>query len=373
METTPLSGIRVVEFGNLIAAPYAAMLLADLGADVIKVEPPSGDLGRAFGPYVGGESAFFLAMNRGKRSVVLDFGSEEGRARAFELCRTADVVVNNLRRGAMDRLGVSEEAVRAANPSVVYGVVSAFGADGPYADRAGIDVIFQGESGMMSITGEPGSPPGKTATTIGDYTAGVNMALGICAALTDRATTGRGRRVDVSLRDGLLAVQSGWNAIAFVTGRQPDKVGTASPYLAPNQMFDTADGHVTLAIVSDRHYRILCDSLGRPDLAERFPTNPDRMEQRQELVAELQSVFTGRSTEEWVSILTDAGLPVGRVLTLTEVWEDPQVIHNEMVIEYEHPAAGAVRGIGSPIRLGGRPARHPAPPPSLGQHTDLLD
>ena len=369
MSGGPLGGIRVVEFGNLIAGPYAGMLLADLGADVVKVEPPSGDLGRGFGPYVNGESAFFLAVNRGKRSVRLDPKDPAAARWIVRLVEGADVVLHNLRRGAMERMGLGEEDVRRLNPEVVYAVVSAFGPDGPYADRAGIDVVFQGESGMMSITGDPGSPPGKTATTIGDYVAATNAALTICAALVERAATGSGRRVDVSLRDGLIAVQSGWNAIAFATGGQPEKTGTASPFLAPNQSFATADGHLTLAIVSDGHFRILCDELGRPDLAGRFPTNAERMAHRDALVDELQRVFAAGTTAAWVTRLTAVGLPVGRVLTLPEVWEDPQVAHNEMVVEVDHPVAGPVRGIGSPLRVDRAPAMASRPPPLLGQHT----
>ncbi len=362
----PLDGVRVVEFGNLIAAPFCAMLLADLGAEVVKVEPPSGDLGRGFGPYINGESAFFLSANRGKRSVVVDFGTEEGRARALELAASADVVVSNLRHGAMDRLGLDEDSVRAVNPDVIYAVVSAFGADGPDAERTGIDVIFQAESGMMSLTGDPGSPPGKTATTIGDYVAATNTALGICAALASRATTGRGRRVDVSLRDSVIAVQAGWNAIAFATGRQPEKTGTASPFLAPNRMFDTADGHFVIAIVSDRHFRIMCEALERPDLIEPFLGNDERLAKRRELEAILEPIFASRSTADWLDVFTGAGLPCGRVLTLPEVWDDPQVRHNEMVHTYEHPTAGTVRGLGSPIRFDGRQTRSDLPPPPLG-------
>lgn len=362
----PLTGIRVIEFGNLIAAPYAGMMLADLGADVVKLEPPSGDLGRGFGPYANGESAFFMASNRGKRSVVVDFRTEEGREAALELCRDADVVISNLRHGAMDRLGLSEDAIRAVNPSVVYGMVSAFGADGPYAERSGIDVVFQGEAGMMSITGEPGAPPGKTATTIGDYVAGTNLALGVCAALAGRASGGDGRRVDVSLRDGLLAVQGGWMALAFAGDTQPEKTGTASPFLAPNQAFATADGHVTVAIVSDRHFALLCRALDRDDLPARFPTNDIRMERSTELVGILATIFESEPTERWIDLLSPLGIPVGRVLTLPETWSDPQVDHNQMVVAFDHPIAGRVRVIGSPIRIDGRPSTTDIPPPALG-------
>ncbi len=364
--TAPLAGVRVVEFGNLIAAPYAGMLLADLGADVVKIEPPRGDLGRTFGPFMGGESVFFMAVNRGKRSVVLDLKSGLGRDQAMALCAHADVVVHNLRRGAMEGLGLGEDEIRAVNPEVVYAVVSAFGADGPYADRVGIDVIFQGESGMMSINGDPGDPPQKTATTIGDYVAATNLALAICARLASR----RGGRVDVSLRDGLLAVQSGWNALAFASGQEPPRMGTASPFLAPNQAFQTADGYLTIAIVSDRHFEILCRVIGRPDLWNEFSTNAERMEKRDRLITELEQVIAPETTDFWVNLLTETGLPAGRILTIHETFSDPQAIHNGMDLRMDHPEAGPIRLTGSPMRIDGTPAGSMRPPPRLGEHTD---
>ncbi len=364
-----LAGIRVVEFGNLIAAPYAGMLLADLGADVVKVEPPSGDLGRGFGPHVGGESAFFLAMNRGKRSLSVDPKDPRVGPWIRRLVEEADVVVNNLRGGAMERMGLGETSVHEINPGAVYAVVSAFGPEGPYADRTGIDVVFQAESGMISVTGRPGDPPQKTATTIGDYVAATNVALTICAALVERARTGRGHRVDVSLRDGLLAVQSGWWALYFAGGTQPERTGTASPFLAPNQVFDTSDGHLALAIVSDRHFELLCGELGRPDLLEAYPTNEDRMVGRPALVDELTSAFRLETTEHWVVRLGAVGLPVGRLLDFAAVETDPQILHNEMIVEVDHPSARPTRMVGSPLRIDGSPARAEAGPPSLGEHS----
>jgi CoA:oxalate CoA-transferase len=366
MTPGPLAGIQVVEFGNLIAAPYAGMLLADLGAEVIKIEPPSGDLGRGFGPYIGGESVFFMAVNRGKRSLAIDPKHPDARPWLDRLVERADVVINNLRSGAMERMGYDEARLRAMNPNVVYAVVSAFGTDGPYADRAGIDVIFQAESGMISVTGHPGDPPQKTATTIGDYVAATNAALTVSAALVERERTGRGRRVEVSLRDGLLAVQSGWWALYFALDEQPERTGTASPFLAPNQVFAAADGHFALAIVSDRHFDTLCRELERPDLAERYPTNQDRMDDRSRLVGELEQIFRDRPSEEWVQRLEAVGLPVGRLLDLNGVAADPQVRHNQMVIETDHPTAGRTRGVGSPLRIDGAPALAPRPAPVLG-------
>lgn len=363
----PLDGTTVVEFGNLIAAPYGAMLLADLGARVIKVEPRFGDLGRQFGPYQKGESAFFMAVNRGKESLAIDTKDWVSKRVLDNLVRKADVVLHNLRYGAMERLGLGEDRCRDLNPNLIYAVVSAFGADGPYAKRPGVDVVFQGESGMISITGDPKDGPRKTATTIGDYVAGTNVAMSIAAALAERPR--RGRRIDVSLRDGLLAVQSGWNAIAFAAHRQPEKTGTASPFLAPNQVFEASDGHFTLAIVSDRHFELLCDAIERADLAKDYPTNEERMEDRDSLIRKLSRVFKSEGVEYWIELLEQAGLPVGRVLTIAEAFDDPQARHHEMLVEFEHPVAGHVRTTGSPLRFEGRQARSDSMPPTLGQHT----
>jgi formyl-CoA transferase len=271
----------------------------------------------------------------------------------------------------MDRLGLSEERCRELNPQVIYAVVSAFGSTGPYARRPGIDVIFQGESGMISITGAAKDGPRKTATTIADYVAGTNMALAIAASLAESPR--RGRRIDVSLRDGAMAVQSGWNALAFTTQKQPERTGTASPFLAPNQVFEASDGHFTLAIVSDRHFELLCDALERSDLASDYPTNALRMEHRDSLARRLTRVFKTETSGYWVDLLTQIGLPVGRVLSLAEAFDDPQARHHGMLVEFEHPTAGHVRTTGSPIRIDGGQSRSDKLPPTLGQHTrDIL-
>lgn len=359
----------VAEFGNLIAAPYAGMLLADLGARVIKVEPPGGDLGRRFGPFQSGESVFFMAVNRGKESLALDTKDWVARRVLDSLVKKADVLIHNLRHGAMDRLGLGFERALDLNGRLIYTTIAAFGADGPYAERTGVDIVFQGESGMISITGEPKDGPRKTATTIGDYVAGTNAALAVAAALADRDRAGR--RIDISLRDGIMAVQSGWNALAFAGG-QPGKTGTASPFLAPNQVFMAADEPFTLAIVSDEHFRLLTELIDRPDLADEFPTNQDRLEGRARLIRILSRTFTRSPAEHWIRALGEAGLPVGRVLTLQEAFDDPQATHNRMLVEMEHPAAGRIRLTGSPIRIGGGPALAATAPARLGEHTRRL-
>lgn len=370
MSEGPLHGTLVVEFGNLIAAPYAAMLLADLGARVIKVEPPDGDLARRFGPFQNGESVFFMAMNRGKESLALDTKDWVSKRVLDNLVKKADVVISNLRLGAMQRLGLGEARAFDLNPKLIYAVVSAFGPDGPYARRAGIDIVFQGESGMISISGDPKDGPHKTATSIGDYLAGTNLALAVSAALAGKRS--KGCRIDVSLRDGVMAVQSGWNALSFASGEQPLRTGTASPFIAPNQVFEASDAPFTLAIVSDRHFELLTDALERPDLAKDYPTNESRMANRIQLTRRLSNVFKTETAEYWIDLLEQVGLPAGRVLTLAEAFNDPQARHNEMLVEFEHPIAGGIKVTGSPIRVDGIPARTDLAPAILGQHTKSI-
>lgn len=364
----PLDGIRAIEFGNLVAAPYCGMLLADLGAEVIKVEPTTGDLARAIGPFINGESAFFMAVNRGKASLAADAKVPAVAAALRRLVIGADVVVHNLRLGAMERMGLGHPDLVPDAPGLIYAVISAFGTTGPSAGRAGIDLVFQGESGMMSITGEEGNGPHKTATTIADFVAGTNAAATICAALVGRSVSGRGRLVEVSLRDGLLAVQAGWNAQFFATGRQPVRTGTASPVTAPNQSLRTGDGYINLAVVSDRHFAEACRLLALDDLVDdpRFIDNPSRVLNREALANAIEKVLEKESTDHWMELLGEAGLPVGRILNLASVFDDPQVVHNEMLVEMTHDTAGAIKVSGSPLRLDGEPARASVPPPVLG-------
>ena len=366
----PLAGVRVVELGNIIGGPYAGMLLADMGADVVKVEPPGGDLARGFGPFVDGVSYYFAAINRGKRSLAVDPRSPLAAPFLRRLCVTADVVLHNLRHGAMERMGLGYDDLLAENPRLVYTEVSAFGSTGPDKARAGIDILFQGESGMMSITGDEGGPPAKTATTVGDYLAGTNAALAVCAALFRRQSTGEGGRVDISLRDGLVAIQSSWNAMFFADGLQPARVGTGSWFTAPTATFATSDGHLNLAIVSDRHFEILCDELGL-DLAERpeYATNELRVQHRSELEAAVSDALAGDTTEAWLERMHARGLPAGRILDLPEVFEDPQVRHNRMRVELAHPQRGPIPVTGSPVQVDREPAVAGRPPPELGEHT----
>ncbi|MGH8926935.1 MAG: CaiB/BaiF CoA transferase family protein [Acidimicrobiia bacterium] len=370
----PLVGLRVIEFGNLVAAPYCGMLLADLGAEVIKVEPITGDLARDIGPFVNGESGFFISVNRGKKSLACDPKHARVAALLRRLCLGADVVFHNLRSGAMERMGLGYEDLAPAAPRLIYAVISAFGTTGPYSDRGGIDLVFQGESGMMSITGAEGEGPHKTATTIADFVAGTNAALAIAAALAGRTKSGQGRLIETSLRDGLIAVQAGWNAQYFASGRQPPRTGTASPVTGPNQSFKTSDGFVNLAVVSDRHFADLCRVLGLDRLLddERYASNELRVLNRQPLALEIESVLIDSSTDHWIERLDSVGIPVGRLMDMERVFSDPQVLFNEMVVEIQHPVAGTIRTQGSPLRIDGQPARSLQLPPVLGEDTRPL-
>ncbi|MBA3361823.1 MAG: CoA transferase [Acidimicrobiia bacterium] len=371
--SAPLSGLRIVEFGNLVAAPYCGMLLADLGAEVIKIEPLGGDLAREIGPFYGEESAFFIAVNRGKKSVAIDAKAPLASTVLRRLCLGADVVLNNLRRGAMERMGLGYRDLSDGGGHVVYASITAFGATGPDADRPGIDLVFQGESGMMSIAGDEGDPPHKTATTIADFVAGTNAALAIVAAIAGGGGRrgGEGRLVEVALRDSLIAVQAGWNAQFFASGNQPERTGTASPVTAPNQSFRTADGYFNVAVVSDRHFAETAKALDLFELGEdpRFGSNALRVENRQALTERLQTVFETRPTDHWIDVLSRAGIPVGRILDLPAVFADRQAQHNEMLVAVEHPRAGSINTQGSPLRVDGSPARSQLPAPFLGQHT----
>ena len=365
----PLEGIKVVEFGNLIAGPYCSMLLADMGADVTKIESRGGDLARSFGPYLDGTSYYFAAINRGKKSAVINPRADGSKEWVRKLCVEADVVVHNLRHGAMQRAGLGYEDLVEENPGLVYAEISAFGSSGPDAERAGIDIIFQGESGMMGLSGEEGAPPAKTATTVADYMAGTNAAMGVAAALAGRASTGKGSKVEVSLRDGVIAIQSSWNAMYFATGEQPGRIGTGSWFTAPTETYATADGHFNLAIVSDGHFKILCETLGLDIVADpRFATNEARVEHRTALADLVKPLFASESTDTWIERLHEIGLPAGRLMTMQEVFDDPQVQHNQMRVELP-TGKGPVPVTGSPIHLDGEPAISLVSPPMLGEHT----
>jgi crotonobetainyl-CoA:carnitine CoA-transferase CaiB-like acyl-CoA transferase len=363
----PLAGIRVVDLSRVLAGPYATMTLADFGADVVKVEhPKGGDETRSWGPpFAGGESAYFLSVNRGKRSVAIDLKDPEGRDLALELCARADVVIENFRSGGTARLGLDYPAVRARRPDVVYCTITGFGPREPRT-RPGYDFTVQAESGLMSITGEPDAEPMKVGVAVVDVLTGLNAAVAVLAALHRRSQTGEGELIEISLLDSALAALVNVAAGALVTGAEAKRYGNAHPSIVPYQPFRTADGSLAVAAANDGLYRKLCAALGRPDLAddERYATNDARVRNRDSLVAELEAVFAERKTDEWLRVLLDAEVPAGEIRGVRAAIETAGA-----TTDVEHPTAGTLPLVKAPFSLAHTSLRSPVPPPLLGEHT----
>jgi formyl-CoA transferase len=373
--TFALEGVTVLDLTQVMAGPFCTMLLGDLGADVIKIEPPQGDLSRRMGGarlrLKGDDNAPFLALNRNKRSVVLDLKTDAGRARLLELAGSADVMVESFRPGVVARLGIDYTAVARLNPRIVYASISGFGQEGPYADRPGFDLIAQGMAGVMSVTGEPGGAPVKCGVPIADLAAGLYAANGIMAALVARSRTGRGQYVETSLFEAALGL-SVWETTEYwASGEVPRPCGSAHRLSAPYQALRTADGWINVAALTDAQWSSLCRVLQSDDLAgdPRFATNAARMSNLPALVEALESVLASDTTGRWVGNLLDAGVPAGPIHDYSQVFTDPHTAARRMIEEIEHPVEGRVRTLGFPIRLSDTPPRVRRPPPLLGEHT----
>jgi crotonobetainyl-CoA:carnitine CoA-transferase CaiB-like acyl-CoA transferase/enoyl-CoA hydratase/carnithine racemase len=372
----PLDGIRVIDLTQVMAGPFCTMLLGDLGADIIKIEPPgTGDLSRSMGGarlrLRGTDHAPFLALNRNKRSVVLDLKNASDHAALRALARTADVFVESFRPDVMPRLGLDYDTLARAHPGLIYLSISGFGASGPWADRPGFDLIAQGMAGVMSVTGEAGGDPVKCGVPISDLAAGLYGALGIEAALLARARTGRGQRVETSLFEAALSL-SVWEATEyFATGQAPQPCGSAHRLNAPYQALRTADGHVNIAALTVQQWQRLCATLGLAELErdERFATNAQRMAHLPALVTVLERALAGATTERWTEQLLQAGVPAGPILDYAQVFSHAHTQARHMVEVVEHPNEGSIRTIGFPLKLSDTPARVRKPPPLLGQHT----
>jgi crotonobetainyl-CoA:carnitine CoA-transferase CaiB-like acyl-CoA transferase len=368
-QAPPLADVRVVDFSRVLAGPYATMTLADLGAHVVKVEhPDGGDETRSWGPpFVGGESAYFLSVNRGKKSVALDLKAPDGLELALELCARADVVVHNFRPGGAERLGLDYDAVRTRRADVVYCAISGFGPDEP-GGRAGYDSIVQAESGLMAISGTTDGEPQKVGVALVDVLAGLNAATAILAALHRRDRTGRGEHIEISLIDSALAALVNVATNALVTGTEPARYGNAHPSIVPYQLFSTADGLLAVAAANDGLFRKLCAALGRNELAEdeRYATNDARVRNRDTLVPELGAVFATERTEHWLDVLLPAGVPAGSVRGVLEALTDRPLATRR----YDHPTAGLLNLVASPFHLADGGTSQLAAPPLLGQHTE---
>lgn len=371
-----LAGVRVLDLSQVMSGPYCTMILADLGADVIKIENPDhGDQTRKSWGYsvVGEDSRAFLSLNRNKRSVSLDLKDEEGRREFLELARGADVVLENFRPGVAKRLGVDYESVKRVNPRIIYASISGFGQTGPYASYPGYDLIAQAMTGVMSVMGEPGGAPVKSAIPIADLGAGMFCAIGILTALIAREHDGEGQYLETSLFEAALAM-SVWESTEFwSTGESPKPLGSANRMSAPYQALATKDGYLTIGANNQKLWHILCSVLEEPELENdpRFADNNSRMAHRAELIGELERTFATRTTDEWVELLLAAGVPAGPIRDYSEVLtRDPHVKARRMVVTFDHPVEGTTPVLASPIKLYGTPARVDSPPPLLGQHTD---
>lgn len=368
----PLSDLKVLDFGRALAGPFCSLMLADMGAEVIKIEPPGiGDDSREWPPLQNGESCYFLSFNRNKRSIVIDLATEDGQAIVRDMMRDADIVVENYRTGIMERWGLGHEAALAINPRLIYCSISGFGRTGPYAEKPATDIYMQAFSGLMSVTGEPGGTPMRIGVSLCDLTAGLYAALGVMGALQARAHTGRGQFVDTSLMETQLSYVSYLLTSYISTGNVPGPHGSGHISIVPYQAFRTSDGWVTLATFNDRLWGRACVAMGVEHLAEdpRFVTNPLRLANRTLLVPQLEAVFLTRSTAEWVKIMETHDVPLAPVNTIDRLVDDPQVVHRQMVQHIDHPAAGPIGVFGFPLKFSETPCELRYPPPTLGEHT----
>jgi crotonobetainyl-CoA:carnitine CoA-transferase CaiB-like acyl-CoA transferase len=371
----PLAGIRVIDLTRVLAGPFCAMSLGDMGAEIIKVEEPGkGDDTRGWPPFAGGEATYFMSVNRNKKSLTLNMKAPDGQAILRRLLAKADVVIENFRPGTMERLGFGYPALRKLNPRLIYCAISGFGESGPEASRPGYDLIVQGESGVMDLTGFPDGPPVKVGNSIGDLVSGMAAAQGVVLALLSRSKTGKGQKVEIGMLDvmaSLLSYQAGlyWNA-----GGKPTRRGNQHPSIVPYEVFQAQDAYLTLGVANNSLWERMCRAIGREDLAHdpRFNSDANRVKHRDALVPALNAEFATRPVAEWLKRLDDAGVPAGRIKTVAEVCESEHLRARGMFVNVKHPKAGSVTAMGVPIRLWDTPGAAAAPAPLLGQHTDEI-
>lgn len=372
----PLAGMRVIELAHIMAGPVCGLMLADMGAEVIKVEKMDGDdTRRTVPPALEGESAAYMMMNRGKRGISLDLKDPDGIAVLRRLLKGADALIENYRGGTMERLGIGYETLRQEFPELVYCSLSGFGRTGPYADRAGFDLVAQGMSGLMSVTGEgPGRPPMKCGPPVTDITAGILAAMGVLAAYSNRLRTGKGQAVDTSLFEAGITHTYWQSAIAMATGIAPGPMGSAHPLNAPYEAFETADGWITIGAANQTNWLRLLKAIGADALAEdpRFALNRDRMAHREELAATLAPIFRAHGSAEWLARLEAGGVPAGPVLDVNAMHRDPQTQARAMVVEVDHPRVGRMKTLGLPVKFSDTPGRVHGPAPLLGEHSRAI-
>ena len=369
----PLEGLKIVDLSRFIAGPYCTMKLGDMGAEIIKVETPGkGDDSRELGPpFVNGESAYYLSFNRNKKSITLNLRTEQAKKILSELISEADIFVENFRAGVTAQMGLTYEDVKKINAQIIYCSITGFGHNSPYREKPSFDVMIQGESGLMSITGFPDGPPQRLGVAIADIMGGCHAVEGILLALLVRQKTGQGQFVDVSLIDAIIAILTYQAGHFLATGEAPLRVGNRHPMITPYESFETRDGYVIFAVGNQRLWESFVRVLGRPGLNDdpRFAAMADRNRHPGELKEILESITTQKTTEEWIKIMEEAGVPCGRIRTIDQVLTDPHVAAREMVVEKEHPTAGKIKLIGVPVKLSLTPGEVSVPPPALGQHT----
>ena len=373
----PLAGMRVLDVSQVMAGPFCCMLLGDLGADVVKIEPPkSGDQTRGAMSFKlkGADSLGFINMNRNKRSVVLDLKTEPGRRAFHKLVETADVLVENYRPGAVKRLGIDYETLKAVNPGLIYASISGFGQTGPWSQRPGFDLIAQAMAGVMSITGHAGEPPAKSGVPVADIGCSLFALYAILSAYIGRQKSGLGQHIDASLFEAAIAFAV-WDISEYLgTGNIPGRIGTANRMSAPYQAVRAQNGHFVMGANNDRLWRKLCEVAERPDLIEdpRYASIAARLANREALVADLETTFATRPAEEWVDKLLAVGIPAGPIYDYAQALNNEHAVHREVLMDIEHPIEGTVRSIGFPVKLSGTPQQVRRPPPLLGQHTDEI-
>ena len=366
-----LSDVVVIDLSRVYAGPYCTMMLGDLGATVVKVEQPGkGDDTRQFGPpYIEGESAYYLGLNRNKHSITLDFNKPDEKEHLLHLLKDATVLVENFRPGTMEKLGLDYEMLHSLNPGLIYCSISGYGQEGPYHTRAGYDFVAQAESGLMAVTGEVDGEPQRCGSPIADQAAGMYACMSVLAALRVRDRTGRGQRIDISLLESAVSLLGNVSSNHLISGEEAKRYGNGHPNIVPYQSFQTSDGYIVVAAGNDRLFQSLCTFLEREDLAHdpRFTTNPQRIRNRHELIPQLQERFLQQTSEEWLAALRTAGLPCGSINKVSQVFQDPQIQARGLVWECEHPTAGTIKLAGSPLRLSETPTRLYKAPPLLGE------
>ncbi|MCE2465157.1 MAG: CoA transferase [Dehalococcoidia bacterium] len=368
----PLEGVRVLDCTQVLAGPFCSQLLADMGADVIKVErPDGGDETRKGPPYINGRSASFLAVNRNKRGLALDLRRNEGQEVLKALCATADVLVENFRPGTMQRLGLGYEDLEKLRPELIYCSISGFGQTGPYSSRGGFDLIAQGMSGLMSVTGTPGGPPAKVGVPITDLTAGMYGAYGILSAYIHRLKTGKGQQVDISLMEAGIAYTVWESTVYFATGEVPGPLGSAHRLSAPYRALRTSDGYITIGGAAQVLWEKMCNAIGRAELLDdpRFGSRGDRKANDDELAELLEETFSTKTTEHWMEVLEQVGVPAGPINDLDQVYHDPHVQARRMEVDLDDPELGLLRNIGIPVKLSNTPGSIRHRGPALGEHT----